>query len=101
MNRSQWLASAVLTTLLATNLLVTVLPRQSKAGMSGNYIVRLYSGGRVVAQWRTTELDALDVTQASDSLLFPVGLGVDTGLVRVQGTWSVEPEGTTGYVEDD
>ena len=75
------------------NVLVVFSPKESKAGASGNYIVRLYSGGKVVRKWRAVGIDSAALTQmAGESFVFPVEVGVDDALVRVNGTWSIEPE---------
>jgi hypothetical protein len=89
----QWIGSVLLAVLLAMNVFVVFSPKESKAGASGNYIVRLYSGGKVVGKWRAVGTTALDVSQgAGESLVFSVEAGVDDAMVRIRGTWSIEPE---------
>lgn len=50
-------------------------------------VVRLYSGGEVVGEWRAVGPGRME----GGTFVFPIRKGVDEVEVRIHGTFSVEP----------
>lgn len=71
----------------------TVLPQNSSAlPFPSAYVIKLYSGGKVVGRWRTETLDrgTLSVMTGGGGLI-PLG-GPAGDMLYLSGTYSIEPE---------
>lgn len=64
-----------------------VLVRSARAATNDRWIVRLYAGSQVVGTWQALDAGRVD----GDSLVFRIDGGVEERVVRIQGTYSVEP----------
>lgn len=63
-----------------------LLPGSSGADVRTRAAVKLYSDGKVVAQWESAGLGRMD----GDSFVFPVRSGIAERQVRIRGTFAVE-----------
>jgi hypothetical protein len=76
----------VLVGILLISLSVFLTTRTTSQNKSKRYIVKLYSGDKVMVSW-----DARDIGRVEgESLVFSVGKDNNSGKVRICGTYSVE-----------
>jgi len=77
----------ILASILIFAALTFVLITHSKSqSLSSRYLVKLYSGDKVVATWEAKEIGKIE----GQSLIFTSGSDLNPKMVRIQGSFSVE-----------
>jgi len=61
-------------------------PRPTHAGNNDPQLIKLYEGGKMVAQWTSEGQGRME----GDSFVFTVRKGVVSSVVRINGTFSAE-----------
>lgn len=76
----------VLVGILLIGLTVFLTTRTTSQNKSKRYIVKLYSGDKVMVSWEARDIGRVE----GESLVFSVGKDNNSGKVRISGTYSVE-----------
>jgi hypothetical protein len=66
--------------------MVFLTARTRSQSLSKRYVIKLYSGDKVVATWEARDFGRVD----GESLAFSVGSDIYPRQVRINGTYSVE-----------
>lgn len=83
----RWALSILVVTGLALSGLAMLEPSRGAAAPNQPHVVKLFEGGKVVAQWTSEDEGHMD----GDSFVFTLRKGVSSGTVRLHGTFTVEP----------